>query len=392
MTADLVASLRQIADGKHLPDRGAKRGSAPAESAREEFGALPSCAAPRWLVPCRGAAGVRGLDIYTPYTQRAKMLKWAVAAGLRLGLGFPTGRSVSLASRLEPLDCLVAAATGENHPYYAFAMGGPGPYAKLTVQAMRRSGEVLGFLKLPMQEAGAGRVRNEASMLRLWADTQALEGRVPRLLYSGDWLGTYLLFQTAASGTVGPKLMGRPHAEFLRRLREAAPAEGKPGERVVAEVFEKWWQRPPAAGPEWLATASAGLECARQLLSRKEVSCGLVHGDFAPWNTRIEGGELFVFDWESAAFGWPVDWDAMHFQVQVSCLLGGSLDGLPAAAPAMAANMGVFLLYLLASAANLLREGVSPAHVACRTRAAWVSRMVAACQGGRRISYAEVAG
>jgi thiamine kinase-like enzyme len=39
----------------------------------------------------------------------------------------------------------------------------------------------------------------------------------------------------------------------------------------------------------------------------------LAHGDFTPWNTFLQDGRLYVFDWEYANLAWPVGFDLAHF-------------------------------------------------------------------------------
>jgi RIO-like serine/threonine protein kinase len=85
------------------------------------------------------------------------------------------------------------------------------------------------------------------------------------------------------------------------------------------------------------------------------IRCGVSHGDFAPWNTRLSDGRLFVFDWESAEFQSPNQWDIFHFRAQVSSLLNSNrrreswLDRPPG-------EKGLHLLYLLSSVVRGLDE------------------------------------
>lgn len=48
---------------------------------------------------------------------------------------------------------------------------------------------------------------------------------------------------------------------------------------------------------------------------------GISHGDFAPWNCSIVGGQLFVYDWEDAG-PWVDGKDESWFKGQVKKLLG----------------------------------------------------------------------
>jgi len=120
---------------------------------------------------------------------------------------------------------------------------------------------------------------------------------------------------------------------------------------------------------------AAALNAADRLLDGESVPCGLTHGDFAPWNTKIHNGKLLVFDWESASSGWPTAWDAFHFRVQTACLIERPTDEVPLNTAAPPLEMGLFLLYLVRSAIQLLREGVPSAHPAIRQRKLWMQQL-----------------
>jgi hypothetical protein len=338
---------------------------------RHLYTALPAFREPRWVLPVKGPALARGLDIYAPYARRAKLWKWLVSFCLRHGIPMPGNRCVALDGYLDPLDRLVLEILGERDPQYAISIG-TGAYAKLTAQVMRRSGEILGFIKLPLTEPAAVRVHNEADVLRTLSDAPRLSPFVPALLYAGEHEGVFLLFQTKSPGRKGPQRMGAAHTEFLQRLADIQPSQQKNGAAVAADV-RVCAQANFRIDEDRAVTAA--LNAADRLLDGESVACGLTHGDFAPWNTKIHNGKLLVFDWESASSGWPTAWDEFHFRVQTACLIEGPADGLPLTAAAPPLEAGLFLLYLVHSAIELLREGVPPAHRAIRQRKLWMEQL-----------------
>jgi hypothetical protein len=85
------------------------------------------------------------------------------------------------------------------------------------------------------------------------------------------------------------------------------------------------------------------------------VPCGVAHGDFAPWNTRVGDGRLYVFDWESASWEAPTLWDIFHFKTQVAALLNKKNDMHISGDP-RSGERASFLLYLLSSACELFGE------------------------------------
>jgi hypothetical protein len=50
------------------------------------------------------------------------------------------------------------------------------------------------------------------------------------------------------------------------------------------------------------------------------------HGDFAPWNVKLSGERLFVFDWEYARAA-PAGFDLIHFFVQTQSLFDQAPSG-----------------------------------------------------------------
>ena len=75
-------------------------------------------------------------------------------------------------------------------------------------------------------------------------------------------------------------------------------------------------------GPKWNALAEDALRAAAQELSATNVRCGLGHGDFTPWNTRLRGGILCLVDWEMASWGAPILLDTFQFRVQTNLCCG----------------------------------------------------------------------
>ena len=325
------------------------------------FVVLPSPSEPRWLLPLGDARRTReGFRIYTPYAPIARMLK-NLAVGV-IGAGWTGRRSnrVLVASKEPlPLEVMVGEVTGERQPAFALSLGTPSHFRKLTVQVMRPGGEILGYIKLPLTEAASERVRHEAAVLeRLW-NLPALRPHLPRVLHAGEWENGYVLFQSCGPSRPGQVEFGPAHGEFLRTLWSAKPAR-KPGQALVEEVSTLWRQAASRLDDQWQELGEETLRRASRELSGLTIPCGIMHGDFAPWNTRAENGHLFVFDWEAADWEAPILWDVFHFHLQVASLLNRkSKKGSPLhQAPGEKAT---FWLYLLRSVCQGLEEE-SPGH------------------------------
>jgi hypothetical protein len=253
-----------------------------------------------------------------------------------------------------PLEALVREVTGESQPVFALSLGTALRFRKLTVQVMRPSGEILGYIKLPLTDAAAERVRHEAGTLnRLWSFA-ALRSHIPRVLYSGVWGDGAILFQSGGPSRPGPLLFNRQYEEFLQLLWGIHTAE-KPGEVLCEEVAAHWRKAEPSLDSCWRALGHAALVKAKRELHGVMLSCGVAHGDFTPWNTRVGDGRLYVFDWESASWEAPNLWDIFHFKTQAAALLNKKND-LHISSDRRSGERAFFLLYLLNSACQLLGE------------------------------------
>lgn len=338
------------------------------------FAVLPSPTSPRWLFPLgNGRRAREGLRIYAPYATAARILKGllTVMVAARCQGFIPHKLLVASRSAL-PLEALVQEVTGEGETVFALSLGTPNRFRKLTIQVMRPDGEILGYIKLPLTEAATERVRHEAEMLRRLWDVAALRGHIPKVLHAGDWENGYILFQSRGPSYPGPIQFNNLHEDFLQKLR-GLPQVQKPGEALVKEVAARWQRAEPSLDSAWRALGRAALMKAEHELRGKRILCGIMHGDFAPWNTRVENGRLYAFDWESAAWDAPILWDLFHFHVQVASLLNKNSKRVPALSR-FSGERASFLLYLLASVCQQVEEKAPLGHTGLRYRQRLLSK------------------
>jgi thymidylate kinase len=333
----LVEAVGRVQDG------------APEAGRVHTFAILPSRQDPRLLVPLgdRGASE-RALEIYSPYQRKARMLKRGLTLAIGSGSEFWARHRVSLpAGSLNGLEHFVAEITGEANPRFAFSLGRPVDARKFTVQAMRPGGAILGYLKFPLNDAAADRIRYETATLDRLNHFNTLRPSIPQVLFAGEWRGQSILFQSAGEGEPGPAHFNGLHARFLKDLRRVTAIQ-RSGDRVAEEVAAMWDAAGDRIPAEWRDLGRDALRLAGRELRGAEIACGLSHGDFAPWNTRVRDGRLFVFDWESAEWDMPIWWDLFHFDMQVNSLLGRR-SGIEMGHLEAPAWHGLYLLYLLRS-------------------------------------------
>jgi Phosphotransferase enzyme family len=320
------------------------------------FVALPSLTSPRWLFPLgSGRCTLEGLQIYKPYARTARVLKGLLTAMVTAHCQDFAPHRVLVASRgALPLEALVREVTAECQPVFALSLGTEGRFRKLTVQVMRREGEILGYIKLPLTDTAVERVRHEAETLNhLWS-FPALRLHIPRVLYSGEWGDGTILFQSGGPSRPGPVRFNRQCEEFLQLLWGIHTAE-KPGQVLWEEVAARWRKAELGLASGWRALGHAALAKAKRELDGVMVPYGVAHGDFAPWNTRVGDGRLYVFDWESASWEAPTSWDTFHFKTQGAALLNKKND-MHISGDRRSGERASFLLYLLNSACQLFGE------------------------------------
>lgn len=173
----------------------------------------------------------------------------------------------------------------------------------------------LSLVKSATDEEADRQLEREAQWLRSLEEVRSLEGQVPRLIEEGTTaLGRRYLVMSIASGRGETRAFTAEHARFLACLGKA---------RFRAVDFElsgcsRALQRGLREATDYAPPASLALleeayhECETALLYWTGPYV-LAQGDFAPWNIRAIGSQLFVFDWgHAAAEANPLD-DVLHY-------------------------------------------------------------------------------
>jgi peptidoglycan-N-acetylglucosamine deacetylase len=318
------------------------------------FAALPSNSKPRWLLPIGASCGMlAATQMYFPHKRAARLLKSLLVGVINTGWDGWLSSRVLIGSRQPlPLEDLVRDITGEQRPIFALSIGRQPAIRKLTVQVMSPRGEVLGYMKLPLTEAAIDRVRNEAATLeRLWK-FPTLQAHIPQLLHAGTWNDSYLLFQSALPGKVGPASLTEMHTNLLQTLWSVSRIE-RSGQSLVDEIGPKWNKAVVLLGSKWKELGQEVLRRSALDLDRQTMACGVSHGDFAPWNTRVHQGRLLLFDWESTKWEAPTSWDIFHFRLQAAVSLKKEIKS---SFPPDNTARTSYLLYLLYSVIQFLQE------------------------------------
>ncbi len=171
------------------------------------------------------------------------------------------------------------------------------------------------LVKTATDEHADRMLEREARWLRELEAVPQLEGQVPRVLKEGTAPGgrRYLVL-SVAHGKGETRAFTADHARFLARLGKA---------RFRAADFEvsgccqglhrALRSLEGEAEPATLATLEGAYHDCETALLYWTGPYVLSQGDFAPWNIRILGGQLFVSEWGQARVeASPLD-DVLHY-------------------------------------------------------------------------------
>jgi hypothetical protein len=172
---------------------------------------------------------------------------------------------------------------------------------------------LLSLVKTATDEKGDRRLAREAQWLRELAREPSLDGQLPRVLEEGVRDGhRYLVLSLAQAPVQETRAFTSDHARFLATLGKA---------RFRALDFEasgccRWLQERIRSLKESEETVGqlqrAYHDCEAALLYWTGPYV-LSQGDFAPWNIRTSGSQLFVYEWGQAhAEASPLD-DVLHY-------------------------------------------------------------------------------
>ena len=183
------------------------------------------------------------------------------------------------------------------------------------------------LVKTAVDERAGQLLRREAKWLRELESVPELDGQVPRILDEGtDPEGRPYLVVSSLPGSESGAFTGS-HARFLASLGKA---------RFRATDFEvsgccQWLQRAlrrleSGAAPKARATLEQAYHDCETALLYWTGPYVLSQGDFAPWNIRALGSQLFVYEWGSArSEASPLD-DVLHYLIVQRALHGRSVN------------------------------------------------------------------
>ena len=311
-----------------------------------------------WWMPVRGMRV--GLALYQPSGWKGRLLKcllpwlhwsWLVRKALRIE------REEWVMP--EEVRRVVCEAFGVREFDYSVFGGTPSVHQKTTIQVWKED-RILGYVKLTESEEVGRLFFREAEFLRDITDNRlqitdntdicveksrrddrtqtgvqtpgreltpptnpvGVTGLVPEArAFRVRNVQVFVLIQTTRKSLRSEMVRewGELQESFLDRLYDATVQEIEWVESDLAKSLCDLREH-----IDWLPNGVDGEAVVKRIdavvehMKGKRVRYGAYHGDFTPWNMFVERGELFVFDWEYAGWGYPKGLDRYHFWMQTA--------------------------------------------------------------------------
>lgn len=266
---------------------------------------------PLLLLPPRRRAAIEALTLYPAQTSKARAARFLLRACLQAGLA-PGTKPVTV--RADPQAAFWRFLRSDDRagqpgrPDFAVLCGNPRvPGRRFILLVFDSAGGPRKLVKAGVSTEARALIRQEAAFLK---SSSVEKVSAPAVLgaFSGDGIEAVAL-EYAAGKNPDP--------------REMTP---------LANLLTSWLhpeQRMPLADlPAWrrlagVAQANPLLRRLESALATTQVRPAILHGDFAPWNIRVDPvtRRWVVLDWERGETAGPPGWDWFHFVIQTETLV-----------------------------------------------------------------------
>ena len=243
-------------------------------------------------------AGI-ALDLYAAQRPLARIARFGLQSLCRLGFPLPLPsieRRFSCADPFTDFLCTLAPSLATSGGSLGIFAGNPGAVGRRWLVLPFENGQPSVAVKAGATESARALVAKEMAFLEA--------ARLP--------------------GIAAPRAVcvsERVVAFAMDHLRGESPRRATP--REVHAVLRLWLREsrrsPIGTIPAWTLLAAAGAGDA--LLAEVQVCPAVMHGDFAPWNVKVESGRWRVFDWERGELDGVPGWDWFHFVIQPAILV-----------------------------------------------------------------------
>ncbi len=289
----------------------------------EKYIEIKNDAGKKWVLPRKSLR--TSLELYQPSSWKGKILKIALpsmyAASITEKLANRVLHITDTKYRppqklLEVLDHFYAEKSNLSVSYF---LGTPSVHQKVTVQ-VASDNQIMSYFKIT-DNIEIGRIfHNEKKLLDRMHKVQLYN--VPRCLYCDTDENGISIFGQSTVKTGSSKVIhsfGQKHRDFLTEMSNKTLIHCRYENSdyyKMLRILETQISVLSKAGFDTMCITDAIVRVDTGLKETTEFC--VYHGDFTPWNTFVEQGKLFVFDFEYAKLSYPKYLDFFHFYTQTA--------------------------------------------------------------------------
>lgn len=271
-----------------------------------------------------------GLNIYQASSKKGLLLKKYLPTVMRIPVVSSTAKKILRISDVsltitDPIIEKVKEVFDVSDPTFAYFAGTPSKHRKGTLQ-VSKGDKLLGYVKITESKEIAEIFYKEQEYLE-WLKVHGLEN-IPTCLFCGRIYNSYIFIQDTIKTQNSIMLhdLGTVQLAFLKSLYMCT--------KTICSYDESEY-----------SVSLCRLKQNKGLIFKYDVSCrhfekgidyvesalrgkrefSAYHGDFTPWNSFQENGQLYVFDFEYAKKTYPPYIDVFHYFTQ-SCIFEKNLD------------------------------------------------------------------
>ena len=268
---------------------------------------------PRWLVPAGQRLCTESFLGWRPYRATSRLAWGAMKPFLRWGA--PRFLPSSCAADFDciaGMDWRALGWCGPCDPEPLVYLGTPGEKRKAVVHLLDSKSYACELIvKVPLTEAAKFAIAHEAQTL-VELQRDGFEA-APRLVVHDSEDG--VASQTVVHGSRAHMKLTHEAASLLQSLQ--LPNQSTSLRQESSRFGQNTGQLELSSEDAALMTRALD-----QIDDSSELPAVRVHGDFAPWNIRLQNGSAALLDWEdSRSLGLPLH-DAYHFSHMTRCLFG----------------------------------------------------------------------
>ncbi len=268
-----------------------------------------------WMVPQEGIR--TGLLLYQPSGWKGHLLKKMLPLVGRWRWGRRLLRTTMTGKELEKdIEEAIAKAFGINDFCYSIFFGTPCADQKVTIQVFRGN-HVLGYCKVSDSEKVGRKFQQEMQLLGELNEKGMHNIPIGKACgQTADGMYYFAQSTTKSLHSTYPHEWGGKQEDFIRELHLRTQISMPYEDTDFCHSIEILKQRIGWLSKKQQQIVQKAISEIEQHYKGKTVEWSAYHGDFTPWNTFVDDGQLFVFDWEYAQRSCPPLLDKYHWFTQ----------------------------------------------------------------------------